>query len=324
MRDRYGREIDYFRISVTDRCNFRCRYCRPPEGVSLVGPDEVLSFEEIVTLIQVANGLGVTKVRLTGGEPLVRRGIVELVRLLSEGGELQDLALTTNGSLLEEYAPALKEEGLMRVNVSLDTLKPERFREITRGGEIERVWQGIERALAVGLRPVKLNTVVMRGFNEDEIVELARLTAEPGLTVRFIELMPIGEANGGFFSAHYLSVAEVRRRLEEELELLPAGGAQGSGPARYFRLKGAKGTLGFITPLTESYCARCNRLRLTARGELRPCLAWDRNIPLREALKSGDHRLVREKLLQAIREKPPGHRWDRGMVTSDSIGAIGG
>jgi cyclic pyranopterin phosphate synthase len=292
--------------------------------VSLVGPDEVLSFEEIVKLVQVANELGVTKVRLTGGEPLVRRGIEELVRMLSESCELEDLALTTNGSLLEEYAPALKEGGLRRVNVSLDTLKPERFREITRGGELERVWRGIERALTVGLSPVKLNVVVMQGFNEDELVELARLTEELELTVRFIELMPIGEANGEFFSAHYLSMAEAKRRLEEEFELLSADGGRGSGPARYFRIKGAEGKIGLISPLTESYCSSCNRLRLTARGELRPCLAWDRNIPVRESLRSGDHRLVKERLLQAIREKPRGHRWDRGMVTSDAIGAIGG
>ena len=244
--------------------------------------------------------------------------------MLSEGCTLEDLALTTNGSLLEEYAPALKEGGLRRVNISLDTLKPERFREITRGGEIERVLQGIEQALAVGLRPVKLNVVVMRGFNEDELTELARLTLEPGLTVRFIELMPIGEANGGFFSAHYLSMAEVKRGLEEEFALVPADGDRGSGPARYFRIKGAEGKIGLITPLTESYCTYCNRLRLTARGELRPCLAWDRNIPLREALRSGDQRPVEERLLQAIREKPRGHRWDRGMVTGDAIGAIGG
>lgn len=290
----------------------------------MVGPTEVLSFEEIVKLVQVANGLGLTRVRLTGGEPLVRRGIERLVWMLSEQCRLEDLALTTNGSLLEEFAPALKEGGLMRINVSLDTLKPERFRQITRGGELEPVWRGIERALEVGLQPVKLNTVVMRGFNEDELVELARLTAELELIVRFIELMPIGEANGDFFTAHYLSMAEVKRALEEKFELIPADRGRGNGPARYFRIKGARGKIGFITPLSESYCAHCNRLRLTARGELRPCLAWDRNIPVRGLLREGDLQPVRERLRQAIWEKPRGHYWDQGMVTSDSISAIGG
>ena len=315
---------------MTDRCNFRCRYCRPLEGVELVGPDEVLSFEEIVQLVQIATRLGLTKVRLTGGEPLARRGIEKLIRMLAEECELEELSLTTNGSLLEEYAPALREAGLRRVNVSLDTLKPERFREITRGGELEPVLRGIERALEVGLCPVKLNVVVLRDFNEDELVELAGLARDPGLIVRFIELMPIGEARGEFFSAHYLSMAEVKGRLEEEFELQPADGAPvpGSGPAQYFKLKikgkEANGRIGLISPLTEGYCGGCNRLRVTARGELRPCLAWDRNIPLREPLRSGDHRLVEEKLLQAVQEKPQGHRWDRGMVTHGAIGAIGG
>jgi cyclic pyranopterin phosphate synthase len=248
--DAYNRPISYLRISVTDRCNLRCIYCMPPEGVPSRPHEDILRYEEIELVVRAAAELGISKVRLTGGEPLVRLGLVDLVDMLARIPRVDDLAMTTNGILLSRYAQDLARAGLRRVNISLDTLQPERFRQITRRGRLEDVLAGMEAARMAGLAPIKVNTVVIRGMNEDEVVDFARETVETEWNVRFIELMPVGNgvmAAGGW-RERVVTAQKVRHQIEAVMgELQPAKIGTGNGPARYYRLPGAKGTLGFIT-----------------------------------------------------------------------------
>jgi len=310
--DAYNRPISYLRISVTDRCNLRCVYCMPPEGVDWRPHEEVLRYEEIETIVRAATGLGISKVRLTGGEPLVRLGIADLVRVLARIPGVDDLAMTTNGILLARYAEELAEAGLQRVNVSLDTLRPEQFQRITRCGRLEDVLAGIEAARLAGLEPVKINTVVIRGMNDDEVVDLARKTREAGWNLRFIELMPVGNGVAGDWRERVVTAAEIRERIKAVLgELEPAKMPTGGGPARYYQLPGARGTLGFITPISEHFCYQCNRLRLTADGQLRPCLLSDREIDLRSPLRQGASVAeIKRLILKAIESKPMQHHLD--------------
>jgi len=311
LSDSFQRPINYLRISVTDRCNLRCVYCMPPEGITLMSHYEILSYEEIFTLVKAAAELGINKVRLTGGEPLVRAGVSDLVRLIAGIDTIDDISLTTNGILLARYAAELKEAGLMRVNVSLDTLKPERFRQITRCGELEDTLKGIEAAGEAGLTPVKINTVVMAGVNDDEIPDFARKTIDDGWNVRFIELMPVN----GDDTAHSIlfSASDMRKRIEPLGNLEPWKVEVGNGPAKYFRLPGARGTIGFITPVTEHFCYQCNRLRLTADGKLRLCLLSEDEIDLKEPLRSGASVSELKTLIQdAIAKKPKGHHLAEG------------
>jgi cyclic pyranopterin phosphate synthase len=310
--DAYNRPISYLRISVTDRCNLRCVYCMPPQGVPKRAHGEILRYEEIETVVRAAAELGITKIRLTGGEPLVRPGIVKLVRMLSRVETIDDLAMTTNGILLSGYANELADAGLGRVNVSLDTLRPKRFERITRGGKLEDVLAGMEAARTAGLEPVKVNTVVIRGMNDDEVVDLARKTVE-GWHVRFIELMPVGNgvAIAGNWRERVVTAREIRGQIEATLGPLEPAKVSGGGPARYYRLAGAKGTLGFITPISEHFCYRCNRLRLTADGRLRPCLLAEYEIDLRTPLRTGaDAEQIKALIVQAIERKPSRHHLD--------------
>ncbi|RLC84120.1 MAG: GTP 3',8-cyclase MoaA [Chloroflexi bacterium] len=312
--DAYNRPISYLRISVTDRCNLRCVYCMPPEGVPWRPHEEILRYEEIETVVRAAAELGISKVRLTGGEPLVRLGIVDLVRSLARIPGIDDLAMTTNGILLGRYAADLAAAGLRRVNISLDTLRPDRFRRITRLGRMEDVLVGMEAARRAGLEPIKINTVVIRGMNDDEVVDFARKTMETGWNVRFIELMPVGNgvlADGGW-REKVVTAREIRQRIEAALgRLEPAKVSVGNGPARCYRLPGAQGTLGFITPISEHFCYRCNRLRLTADGQLRPCLLSDYEIDLRTPLRQGaDVAQIKALLLRGIENKPLRHHLD--------------
>jgi cyclic pyranopterin phosphate synthase len=259
--DAYSRPINYLRISVTDRCNLRCVYCMPPEGVPWRPHEQILRYEEIETIVRAAAELGISKVRLTGGEPLVRLGIVDLVHMLARVPGVDDLTMTTNGVLLSRYAEALAGAGLRRVNVSLDTLRAQPFQRITRLGRIEDVLAGIEAAHQAGLEPVKINTVVIRGMNEDEVVDFARKTTDEGWNVRFIEWMPVGneQCMGRRWLDGVVTAEEIRRRIETALgELQPAKASTGGGPARYYHLPGARGTIGFITPVSEHFCFRCN------------------------------------------------------------------
>jgi len=309
--DAYNRPISYLRISVTDRCNLRCIYCMPPEGVAWRPHEEILRYEEIETVARAAAEMGITKLRLTGGEPLVRPGIVDLVRILAGIPGIDDLAMTTNGILLARYAAALAEAGLQRVNVSLDTLRPERFRRIARRGRLEDVLAGVEAARRVGLTPIKINTVVIRGMNDDEVVDLARKTMQEGWNIRFIEVMPVGNGvlRSDTWHDRVVTGSEIRQRIEAALgELEPAKMRIGGGPARYHRLPGASGTLGFITPISEHFCYRCNRLRLTADGQLRPCLLSDQEIDLRTPLRCGAGVAEIKRLLRrGIEIKPMRH-----------------
>ena len=310
--DAYHRPISDLRISVTDRCNLRCIYCMPEEGVAWRPHGQVLRYEEIATIVRAAAELGITKVRLTGGEPLVRLGIGDLVAMIAQTPGIDDLAMTTNGILLARYAEALAGAGLDRVNISLDTLDPQRFHEITRCGELADTLEGIEAAREAGLNPIKINTVVIRGMNDDEVVDLAAKTLEAGWwNIRFIELMPVG--NGELMTEAWeervVTADETRARIERAFgPLEPARMETGGGPARYFRLPGGKGTLGFITPISEHFCYRCNRLRLTADGQLRPCLLSDHEIDLRTLLRRGaDAEEIKALIIECINAKPMRH-----------------
>jgi cyclic pyranopterin phosphate synthase len=307
--DAYGRKITYLRVSVTDRCNLHCIYCMPPEGLPGKSHDAILRFEEIVKIVRTAAEHGVRAVRLTGGEPLVRKDLPDLVRMLAEIPGIEDISLTTNGILLERFAKDLALAGLRRVNISVDTLNADKFAKITRGGLIERVWRGIEEAERHHLTPIKLNVVAMGGVNDDEILDMARLSLTEPWHIRFIELMPI---NNRYFwgpgfplpDVAYLSIQKMLAILEP-LKLERLVSKSSSGPAREYRLKGAKGTIGFISPLGEHFCDSCNRLRLTSDGYLRPCLLSDTEIPVMKALRSGDD--IFPLLEQAISLKPEGH-----------------
>jgi cyclic pyranopterin phosphate synthase len=309
--DAYNRPISYLRVSVTDRCNLRCIYCMPAEGVSSCSHEEILRYEEIEMVVRAAAELGISKVRLTGGEPLVRLGLVDLVDMLARIRGVDDLAMTTNGILLARYAQELAEAGLQRVNVSLDTLRPERFQRVTRCGRMEDVLAGMEAARAAGLAPIKINTVVIRGMNDDEVVDFARRTVETEWNVRFIEVMPVGNGvmTAGGWRERVVTAQEIRHRIEAALgKLEPAKVSAGNGPARYYRLPGAKGTLGFITPVSEHFCYQCNRLRLTADGQLRPCLLSDQEIDLRTPLRGGAGiEEIKALLLKGIDDKPMRH-----------------
>jgi len=310
--DAHSRAINYLRVSVTDRCNLRCTYCMPPEGIPWIPHETVLRFEEIALIVRAAAEPGISRVRLTGGEPLVRLGICDLVRMLAQIPGVEDLSMTTNGSLLTRYARELKAAGLARVNISLDTLRPERFAAMTRCGRVEDVLAGIEAAHQAGLEPVKINSVVIRGQNDDDVVELARKTLLPGWNVRYIEWMPVGETapEDGAWRKKVVTAEEMKQRITAELgPLTPDGGTFGCGPARYYRLPGAQGTIGFITPVSEHFCYHCNRLRLTADGQLRPCLLSDNEVDLRTPLRDGaDLEQLKSLILQAIEIKPLQHR----------------
>jgi cyclic pyranopterin phosphate synthase len=311
LSDSFQRPINYLRISVTDRCNLRCIYCMPAEGVSLMSHYDILTYEEIYAVVRVAAEMGINKVRLTGGEPLVRAGLPELVRLLVGIDSIDDISLTTNGTLLAQHAAELKEAGLHRVNVSLDTLKPDRFNQITRCGKFEDTLKGIEAAREEGLNPVKINMVVMSGINDDEIVDFAAKTISDGWHVRFIEYMPVIDDASGV--SRLVSVASMKHRISQLGKMEPCRVSVGNGPAKYYRLPDATGTIGFITPITEHFCFQCNRLRLTADGKLRPCLLSEEEIDLREPLRSGASADELKNLIkEAITRKPLGHNLAEG------------
>lgn len=318
----FGRRIEYLRISVTTRCNLRCVYCRP-SGYGTELREHLLTFDEMLRITRLLAGTGLRKVRLTGGEPLVRPGVVDFVGALSRIEGIEDLALSTNGLLLAKYARSLREKGLRRVNVSLDTLDPEAFRRITGGGRLEAVLEGIRAAQEAGLHPIKLNCVVVRGFNDDQVEALAALTLEEPWSVRFIEYMPIG-GDEEQYAGRFVPASEVKARLEArfgELEPLPWAGVSA---AREYRIRGGMGSVGLITPMTEHFCAGCNRLRLTADGKVRPCLLTEIETDILGPLRRG---ISDEELLAllgvASRFKPEHHealgRW-RGARPMVQIG----
>ena len=303
--DQFGRRIEYLRVSVTDRCNFRCQYCMPAEGLPWLPKTEILSYEEIAAIVGELAPLGLRRVRLTGGEPTIRPQLERLIAMLRAVPEIEDIALSTNGVRLPEVAGLYRDAGLDRVNMSADSLRPERIRAIARRSidfDPRRSALAAERA---GLGPIKINVVVMRGVNDDEIGDFARLTLEHEWHVRFIELMPVGEMRELTWE-HVVPSDEVLSRVADVAPLsADAGPSRGNGPAAYHRLAGARGTVGVITPMTHTYCGSCNRVRLTADGRLRTCLFGDHEVALRGALRAGEP--VAPLFRQALAAKPLEH-----------------
>ena len=313
LSDSFQRPINYLRISVTDRCNLRCIYCMPPGGVPLMPRSDIMSYEEIQAVVQIAAEMGINKVRLSGGEPLVRSSLARLVKLVAQIETIDDISLTSNGVLLKHHAHELKEAGLKRVNVSLDTLQKDRFQRITRRQGLNDVLEGIEAASAAGLNPVKVNMVVMHGINDDEILDFARKSIYEGWNVRFIELMPFGRNKD--MTPSFMPVGEMQQRLRALGELEPCLPTAGNGPAKYFRFPGSKGSIGFISPVSQHFCFSCNRLRLTADGKLRPCLLADDEIDLREPLRNGASiQQLRQLIHKAVASKPRQHHLAEGLI----------
>jgi cyclic pyranopterin phosphate synthase len=319
--DAFGRRLTYLRVSVTDRCNLRCVYCLPAGAEHPFADREFLSVDELEMLVGALVRLGISRLRLTGGEPLVRKDIVEVARRLKALPGVENLALSTNGTELERLAPALVAAGVDRVNVSLDSLDPETFRTITGNGDLERIWNGVEAALAAGFDPVKLNAVLLANHNAQELERLVALTLDRPLTVRFIEMMPTA-ANQHLHAAEYLSCEVARQRIEQRFgALVPADAGPRTGPAKVFQVRGARGKIGFITPLSHTFCAECNRLRLTARGELRLCLFADRVYALRPLLAESEPArrvaALEQEILRVLAEKPAEH-----MLTAGNYGNL--
>lgn len=321
--DSYQRQINYLRISVTDHCNLNCAYCS--NGLIPTLPrSEILSYEEIERIVRVAASMGISKVRITGGEPLLKTDLSRLIKMLARIENIDDISLTTNGILLSKYAVELKESGLTRGNVSLDTLKADRFKSITGGDKLTEVLSGIEAAHLAGLDPVKINMVVLRGINDDEILDFAQMTISQGWHVRFIEFMPFGNATASTFET--VPTREIQERILTLGTLEPDSGKTGNGPARYYRLPGAKGTIGFISAVTEHFCQSCNRLRLTADGQLRPCLLDDDEVDLKERLRNGASADELKQLVeQAVGIKQERHHLNEGIAPEKrSMHQIGG
>lgn len=333
MKDSHGRTIDYLRISLTDRCNFRCVYCMPEEGVCAMSHDEILRIEEIERLVAVAAGIGIRSVRLTGGEPLVRKGVVDLVDTITGIEGIENVSMTTNGVLLPRMIDDLKAAGLSRVNISLDTLDADQFRAITRVGNLEDTLAGIDAALEAGLNPVKVNAVTVRSLDQD-FLAFAKMSIGRPLHMRFIEYMPVGdtseEGGTGWGKQDVIPSEELFDTINKQAreaglpELRPAGTSKplGWGPARYFEFPDAQGTVGFISPLSRHFCAECNRLRVTADGKVRPCLFSDTEYDVRSALREGSDAAVRDVLLEALGAKPDEHHDKVG--TERNMSQIGG
>jgi GTP 3',8-cyclase len=305
LKDQFGRSIEYLRVSVTDRCNFRCLYCMPAEGLPWLPKAEILSYEEIAGVVSQLAPLGLRRIRITGGEPTIRPNLEALIRLLRALPEIEDIALSTNGARLLELAHGLRAAGLDRINMSADSLRPDRIAKIARRN---LGFNPVTSALAAeraGIAPIKINVVVMRSINDDEIEDFARLTLDHPWHVRFIELMPVGEMSGLTWE-HIVPSDEVLSRIASLGTLAPDGGPpRGNGPATYYRLAGAQGTVGVITPMTHTYCASCNRVRLTADGRLRTCLFGDHEVLLRDALRRGEP--LEPLFRQALADKPKEH-----------------
>jgi cyclic pyranopterin phosphate synthase len=307
LKDQFGRSIEYLRISVTDRCNFRCVYCMPLEGLDWLPKSEILSYEEITEVVRQLAPLGLRRLRITGGEPTIRPQLEQLIAMLRSVPEIEDIALSTNGVKLPAMAGPLAAAGLNRVNISADSLRPERIRQIARRDLKFEPVTTLRAAIDAGLTPVKFNVVVMRGINDDEIADFARLSVEHDVHIRFIELMPVGEM-ANLTWEHVVPSAEVIERAAAAVGSLhdAAGPKKGNGPAKYYAAPGARGTIGVITPMTHTYCGSCNRVRLTADGRLRTCLYGDHEVNLRDPLRAGER--LEPLFVRALAEKPKEHQ----------------
>ena len=318
MKDRFGRDINYLRISVIDTCNLRCVYCMPVRGLTFVPSEELLTANEIERVARAAVTVGFRRVRLTGGEPTLRPDIVDIVRRVAAVPGIGDVAMTTNAILLPRLARALKEAGLTRINIHVDTLDPERLKRIMRFGTLSEIQAGIDAAEEAGLQPIKVNCVVARGYNDGDVVDMARRTLEKGWHVRFIELMPLGNGEAAHVAlSQFVPSRETRERIESVLgPLHPLPNANPSDESRNFRLQGAPGVVGFISPVSEPYCGTCNRMRLTADGRFHLCLLHDDELDVKRLLRSGGTEAeVAAVLARAVGLKPTGHNLDEGVST---------
>ena len=335
LTDNFGRKITYLRVSITDRCNYKCTYCKPEAQFKFISHEEILRYEEIVEIIQEAVDLGITKVRITGGEPLVRRGIENFIKELKKIKRLEDISLTTNGFFLAEYVKKLKDAGLNRVNISLDSLRKDKYHKITRGGNLERVLEGIDFALKERLFPIKINSVLMKGINDDEIEDFVKLTLEKPLNIRFIELIPSEEKVINNYKDKFISVLEVKENLAKKYSFNPIDIGSGNGPAKYYQINGGKGTIGFITALSQHFCQSCNRIRLTSEGKLRPCLFSNQEIDLKKVIRKVENKgnaqiikkgVIRTKILTAVNLKPKMHKIGKGVTEylSFKMSRVGG
>lgn len=328
--DMFSRTISYLRLSLTDRCNLRCVYCMPEEeegGLQLLQHEDLLSFEELLRIVGLVVGMGMNKIRLTGGEPLVRRGVMDFIESLSRINGLNEIRLTTNGVLLHEKAEGLYASGIRKLNISLDTMRPERFRKITGVDRFDQVWQGIETAEKMGF-DVKLNVVAMKGVNDDEFVDFARLALKKPYQIRFIEFMPVGD-HSTWNEASYISSKDLRKHIENLGTLEPLPGRKMDGPARVYSLTtddGLTGRVGFISPISHHFCDTCNRLRLTSAGRLRACLLHDREADLKSMLRKGaTDDEIRSLITQTILDKPKGHTLAEDQLNcSGQMSRIGG
>lgn len=304
--DPYNRHLNYLRISITDRCNLKCIYCVPRDLIPRLSHDEILTYEEILRLVRIGIRLGISKIRVTGGEPLVRKGVYGFLTDLSGLDGLADLSLTTNGVSLKTNLNKIKAAGINRINISLDTLNRTKFENITGFDLFDQVWQGIEMALGMGFHPIKLNIVALKGINDDELTDMARLSFDYPLHIRFIEYMPMGESQIG--NGPLLLAPEIKRRISVLGRLIPVPNTMNDGPAQRYHFEGAAGEIGFIHALSHHFCDRCNRLRLTARGQLRPCLLSDHHEDVRGIMRTGgtDEQLA-EVFFKAVRHKPSDH-----------------
>ncbi len=325
LKDSFGRPIDYLRVSLTDRCSLRCVYCLPAHGMSFLSDEVLLSNEELLTVVQVAAAVGFRKIRLTGGEPTLRPGLVGLVAAMKRMDGIEEIALTTNGLHLAELANPLRRAGLDRVNISLDSLDREAFAQITRGGKLSDVLKGLEAATVAGLLPIKINTVIVPGMNETEIIHLASLTTHYAWEIRFVEMMPFPQATM-LAERGFMRSRDIQNRIEEAFGPLERLQCDAQEPARTYRIAGAPGKIGFISSVTQSFCAACNRVRLTADGRLRLCLLHDDEIDLRTALRRGASMQEIEQLLrEAVQMKPWGHRLAEGLLpTRRGMSQLGG
>jgi len=321
--DSYGRKITYLRVSVTDRCNLRCIYCRPLNYfIPRLSHDQILRYEEILRIVKLAVSLGIKKVRITGGEPFVRKDIDIFIRELAKISAIEELTVTTNGVLLSGYLHSLKMAGVKTINISLDTLKPERYKIITGSEEFFKVWNAIHEAKKIGFKAIKINVVLLKGINEDEIIDFAKLSIKEPFYIRFIEHMPICSKNESFF---LVSGKDVRRFLEKRFELSKVEENKSTfypGPAVYYKIKGAKGILGFIDPMTSHFCSRCNRIRLTADGHLKPCLLSSYQIDIKSPLRAGaSDEEIKSLIIKAVKEKPLFHK---DSIIGKAMSTIGG
>lgn len=311
--DRFGRTITYVRLSVTDRCDLRCVYCMA-EDMTFLPRTEVLSIEELATLGEAFTGLGVKKLRITGGEPLVRRGVIGLMERLGQLSGLEELCLTTNGTHLPLYAQALKDAGVSRINISLDSLNPARFRQMTRFGELSQVLDGIKAAQAVGFERIKLNCVALKNYNADEAPDLVDFALNEGLDISFIEEMPLGHIDDHGREAEFISSDELRHLISKRHELQPVFGKtnQHSGPAVYWKISGFNSSIGFISPHSQNFCSNCNRVRVTATGRLLLCLGQENSVDLRAALRDSEKPLqeVSAHIIDAMQFKPEKHTFN--------------